>query len=69
LALKAQKQMSDEELREQANVINAYRAGTMSRASDADILKQDREAAMDLMQQIQEQNQANQIGESRREGD
>ena len=69
LALKAQKQMSDEELREQANVINAYRAGTMSRASDADILKQDREAAMDLMQTIQQQNQANQIGESRREGD
>lgn len=69
LALKAQKQMSDEELREQANVINAYRAGTMSRASDADILKQDREASMDLMKQIQEQNQANQLGESRREGD
>ena len=66
LTLKAQKQIADEELKEQANVINAYRAGTMSRASDATILKQDRDAAMDLMDQLQRQNEANQIGESRK---
>jgi hypothetical protein len=66
LALKAQKQIADEELKEQANVINAYRAGTLSRASDATILKQDREVAIDLMDQLQRQNEANQIGESRK---
>ena len=64
LQLKARKQMADEELREQANVVNAFRAGVMGRSAEADILQQDREDAMRLAQQIQQQNQANQLGES-----
>lgn len=64
LQLKARKQMADEELREQANVVNAFRAGVMGRSAEADILQQDREDAMRLAQQIQQQNQTNQLGES-----
>jgi hypothetical protein len=62
LQLKARKQMADEELKEQANMVNAYRAGVMGRSADADILQQDRDSAMELMEEIRKQNESNQLG-------
>jgi hypothetical protein len=64
LQLKARKQMADEELKEQANMVNAYRAGVMGRSADADILQQDRDSAMELMEEIRKQNESNQLGQS-----
>lgn len=61
--LKARKQMADEELREQANVINAQRAGVMGRSADAAILQKDREQAIALMERIAQQNATNTLGE------
>jgi hypothetical protein len=64
LELQARKQMADEELKEQANVVNAYRAGVMGRSADATILQQDRETAFRLADKIEQQNSANQLGQS-----
>lgn len=63
LALAQRKQLADEELKEQQNVINAQRAGVMGRSADAAILQKDREQAMALMERIAQQNATNQIGE------
>jgi len=63
LQLKQRKQMADEELKEQANVINAQRAGVMGRSADAAILQKDREQALALMERIAAQNQSNELGE------
>jgi hypothetical protein len=62
--LAERKQLADEELREQRNVIDAQRAGVMGRSADANILAQDREAALKLMQALQQQNQSNTLGET-----
>jgi hypothetical protein len=62
--LDERKQMANEELTEQRNVIDAQRAGVMGRSADAQILAQDREAAMRLMESIQRQNQTNKYGDS-----
>ena len=62
--LQMRKQMADEELREQANVVNAYRAGVMGRSADASILQQDRETAFRLADKIAEQNASNTLGQS-----
>jgi hypothetical protein len=64
LALDAQKMRADAELKEQANVINAQRAGVMGRSADAQVLREDREQALRLMQVIQQQNATNTLGES-----
>jgi hypothetical protein len=64
LALDAQKLRADAELKEQANVINAQRAGVMGRSADAQVLREDREQAIRLMQAIQQQNATNTLGES-----
>jgi hypothetical protein len=64
LELQAQKQMADEELKEQANVVNAYKAGVMGRSADASILQQDRETAFRLADKISEQNASNTLGQS-----
>jgi hypothetical protein len=64
LQLDARKQLADEELKEQANVINAQRAGVMGRSADAAILQKDREQAMALMERVAQQNATNQLGES-----
>jgi hypothetical protein len=63
LQLKQRKQVADEELKEQANVINAQRAGVMGRSADAAILQEDRRQAMELMERIALKNQQNQLGE------
>lgn len=64
LALQERKQTADEELREQANVVNAYRAGVMGRSADAQLLRDDRDAAMEVARLIQQQNDSNALGES-----
>ena len=64
LALQQRKQLADEELREQTNVINAQRAGVMGRSADAQVLREDREAARKLMETMASINQANDLGAS-----
>jgi len=64
LQLKLRKQMADEELKEQANMVNAYRVGVMGRSADATILQQDRETAFRLADKVAEQNAANTLGQS-----
>ncbi len=65
LVLQEDRQRADEELREQQNVINAYRTGVQSRTSDSKILQQDRETAFQLADRIARQNAANAVGESK----
>lgn len=65
LVLQEDRQRADEELREQQNVINAYRTGVQSRTSDSKILQQDRETAFQLADRIASQNAANTVGESK----
>lgn len=64
LELQARKQAASEELAEQANVVNAYRAGVMGRSTDANILQQDRQTAIKLAEQIAKQNAENSLGQS-----
>lgn len=65
LLLQEDRQRADEELREQQNIINAYRTGVQSRTSEADILQNDRQMAMQLAERLASQNQTNQVGESK----
>jgi len=62
LQLAAKKQVADEELREQQNVINAQRAGVMGRSADATILQKDREQAIRLMEIVRQKNESNNLG-------
>jgi hypothetical protein len=64
LVLQERKQSADEELKEQSNVVNAYKVGVMGRAQDAQILQADREMALRVAQTIQQQNDVNTFGES-----
>ena len=64
LKLQERKQMADEELREQANVVNAYKVGVMGRAQDASILQEDRNMALRVAETIATQNAQNQFGNS-----
>lgn len=66
LALDQRKQVADEELREQSNVVDAYRAGVMGRSADAQLLREDRESAMEVARALQERNTNNALGESGR---
>lgn len=68
LELQARKQMADEELKEQNNVINAFRAGVMGRSTEATILQKDRETAFQLADKLAAQNAANQLGQQPIEG-
>ena len=64
LELQERKQLADEELKEQANVVNAYRAGVMGRSTDAQLLRDDRETAFRLADKLAQQNAANTLGAS-----
>ena len=64
LELQERKQLADEELKEQANVVNAYRAGVMGRSTDAQLLRDDRETAFRLADKLAQQNAANTLGSS-----
>lgn len=64
LRLQERKQLADEELKEQANVVQAYKAGVMGRSADATILQQDRQTAIQLAEKIAQQNAANTLGQS-----
>ena len=63
--LAERKQMATEELSEQSNLINASKVGVMGRSTEAQILSQDREMALKLMQQVQQQNQTNTLGSNK----
>jgi hypothetical protein len=63
--LSERKQTASEEMAEQRNVIDAHKIGVMGRSMEAEILSQDRDAAMRLMDMIQRQNQTNNLGESK----
>lgn len=62
LGLDEREMRGKEEIAEQRNVIDAQRAGVMGRSADAQILAQDREAALRLLDLINQQNQSNEIG-------
>ena len=64
LQLKQRKQVADETLEEQRQLIDIQRAGVMGRSADAAILQKDRELAMDMLERITAANQANQFGEN-----
>jgi hypothetical protein len=64
LELQTRKQLADEELAEQSNMVQAYKAGVMGRSADATILQQDRETAFRLADKIAQQNETNMLGQS-----
>ena len=64
LALKQRKQIADEELKEQSNVVNAYKVGVMGRAQDAQILQADRDTALRIAEMLSAQNDTNNLGDS-----
>lgn len=64
LLLKQREVVGKEELAEQKNVIDAQRAGVMGRSADAAVLREDREAALRLLELINQQNATNQTGVS-----
>lgn len=64
MALKQRKQAADEELREQANVVNAYKVGVMGRAQDEQILQADRQTALRVAEMLSAQNDTNNLGDS-----
>jgi len=64
LLLANRKQVANEELGERKLEVDAFRAGVMSRSTDASILQADRDQAIRLMQQIKSQNSTNGTGES-----
>jgi hypothetical protein len=68
ILLQERKQTAEEELREQANVVNAYKVGVMGRAQDAQILQQDRDMALRVAQAFQQQNATNDLGQSKDQG-
>lgn len=64
LALKSAKDRADGELKERQQEIEAQRNGVMGRSQEAQILLQDREQALRFRQQLQQEAQANTVGES-----
>lgn len=64
LALKQRKQIADEELKEQSNVVDAYKVGVMGRAQDAQILQADRDTALRIAEMLSAQNDTNNLGDS-----
>lgn len=68
LMLKEREMVGKEELSEQKNVIDAQRAGVMGRSADAAVLREDREAALRLLELINQQNATNQTGVSGQNG-
>ena len=59
-----QKQVVDGELREQEIQTRAVHVGMMGRAQDQQVLLKDREMAVQLLTQLQQQHRQNDIGES-----
>ena len=64
LLLAKQKQVANEELGERRLEVDAFRAGVMGRAADANVLQKDREQAMRMVELIKRDNASNQTGES-----
>lgn len=64
LRLQEQKQVVDGELREQEIQTRAVHVGMMGRAQDQQVLLKDREMAVQLLTQLQQQHRQNDIGES-----
>ena len=64
LRLQERKQVVDGELREQEIQTRAVHVGMMGRAQDQQVLQKDREMAMQLLTQLQQQHRQNDIGES-----
>ncbi len=62
--LAERKQMADEELQEQGLQVKALHVGMMGRAQDQAVLQKDREMAFKLMQEMNQRNSTNDIGES-----
>jgi hypothetical protein len=68
LRLKEQDQLAKQEVAEQNVVVSAAKVGVMGRAQDQAVLTADREAAFRLMEQLRQQNQGNDVGESSKKG-
>jgi hypothetical protein len=64
LLLATRKQVASEELAERKLVVDAYRAGVMGRSADAAVLREDREQAQRLAQQLEADNATNNTGNS-----
>jgi hypothetical protein len=64
LLLATRKQVASEELAERKLVVDAYRAGVMGRSADAAVLREDREQAQRLAQQLEKDNATNNTGNS-----
>jgi hypothetical protein len=58
------KAMSQEELGEQRLRVDAFRAGTNSRAQDAEIRIREQQLAQDMVQNLAQEHERNQLGES-----
>jgi hypothetical protein len=64
LLLAKQKQVANEELGERRLEVDAFRAGVMGRAADANVLQKDREQAMRMVEVLKKENATNQTGQS-----
>ena len=63
LQLKQRKQVADETLEEQRQLIDIQKAGVMGRSAEAAILQKDRDQALDLLDKISQMNATNTLGE------
>ena len=64
-ALAERKQSADEELSEQELILQAQRNGVMGRAQEQQILQEDRRMANEAIDRLLQDNQTNNLGESR----
>lgn len=65
IALDERKQTADEEFTEQELVLQAQRNGVMGRAQEQQILQEDRRMANEAIDRLVQDNQTNELGESR----